>query len=165
MECRDILNLIALIVIPIVAVVIGHHLQTRAKKREDKMRVFESMMASRLFGMDANTVRAANMIPIVYAKDKAVREKWSAFYGALCVQNPSEDQLSNIEAKREALLKVMAKSLGYKDRISQQALDERYVPKGLTDMAARNRMQQEAYDTVLQEAALRLMTGQPFPRI
>ena len=33
-------NIIALIIIPILAVIIGQYLQTRAKKREDKMRIF-----------------------------------------------------------------------------------------------------------------------------
>ena len=37
MECKDILNLIAIIVIPIVAVVIGQYLQNRAEIRKDKM--------------------------------------------------------------------------------------------------------------------------------
>ena len=37
MECKDILNLIAIIVIPIAAVLIGQYLQNRAEIRKDKM--------------------------------------------------------------------------------------------------------------------------------
>lgn len=37
MECKDILNLIAIVVIPLVAVLIGQYLQNRAEIRKDKM--------------------------------------------------------------------------------------------------------------------------------
>lgn len=37
MECKDILNLTAIIVIPIAAVLIGQCLQSRSEKRKDKM--------------------------------------------------------------------------------------------------------------------------------
>lgn len=37
MECKDILNLTAIIVIPIAAVLIGQCLQSRSEERKDKM--------------------------------------------------------------------------------------------------------------------------------
>lgn len=48
MGLNEFLNLAALIVIPIVAVLIGQYLQTRAKKRVDKMKIFELLMACRI---------------------------------------------------------------------------------------------------------------------
>lgn len=44
MECKDILNLIAIVVIPIAAVLIGQHLQNRAEIRKDKMHIFKVLM-------------------------------------------------------------------------------------------------------------------------
>lgn len=46
MECKDILNLIAIIVIPIAAVLIGQWLQSQSEKRKDKMQIFKILMTS-----------------------------------------------------------------------------------------------------------------------
>lgn len=163
MEIRDILNLIALIVVPIVAVIIGQQLQTRAKKRDDKMKVFESLMACRVLGLDAESVRAYNMIHITFADDKEVRKKWSAYYEALCIEDPDEAQLADVAEKQTALLKAMASSLGYKDDLSQAALNTKYVPKGLVDAMERNQRQQQDYGALLEQTAQRLVNNQPFP--
>lgn len=56
MECKDILNLIAIIVIPIVAVLIGQHLQNRAEIRKDKMHIFKVLMTSRIYGWTQESV-------------------------------------------------------------------------------------------------------------
>ena len=75
MQISEILNLVALVVVPVVAVLVGQHLQTRSKKRDDRRRIFEEIMASRIFGLSAETVRAYNMIHLVFSSDKKVREK------------------------------------------------------------------------------------------
>ena len=41
-------NLAAIIIIPIAAVLIGQWLQYRAKKREDKMNIFKTLMTARI---------------------------------------------------------------------------------------------------------------------
>ena len=61
MSISDILNLIAIIVIPIAAVIIGQHLQNRAEKRKDKMEIFKTLMISRN-GWTEESVRALNII-------------------------------------------------------------------------------------------------------
>ena len=42
-----IINTIAVVAIPIVSVVVAHHLQNRAEKRKDKLNVFKTLMMSR----------------------------------------------------------------------------------------------------------------------
>ena len=90
MGLNEFLNLAALIVIPIVAVPIGRYLQTRAKKRVDKMKIFESLMACRIFGLDTESVKAYNMIHITFADNETVRRKWKGYYRVLCIENPSK---------------------------------------------------------------------------
>ena len=48
MEAKDWINIAAIIVIPIVAVLIGQYLQNRAKKREDKLQIFKTLMTARM---------------------------------------------------------------------------------------------------------------------
>lgn len=76
MKCGEILNLIALIIVPIIAVMIGQYLQDRAKKREDKMDIFKALMTSRAFGWTNASVYALNTIEIVFANNKAVLQQW-----------------------------------------------------------------------------------------
>lgn len=56
-----ILNLLALILIPIIAVIIGQHLQNVSAKRKDKMDVFKTMMMNRI-GWSVESTRAMNII-------------------------------------------------------------------------------------------------------
>ena len=74
MECKDILNLIAIVVIPIAAVLIGQHLQNRAEIRKDKMHIFKVLMTSRIYGWTQESVHCLNIIDIVFADDKKVRD-------------------------------------------------------------------------------------------
>ena len=73
------INIVAVIVAPIIAVWIGQKLQDRAEKRKDKMSVFKAIMTDR-YGWSRETVLALNSIPIVFAKDKYVRDAWKEYY-------------------------------------------------------------------------------------
>lgn len=48
----SIVNLIAIVVIPIVAVIIGQMLQNRAQKRNDKIQIFKILMTGLSIWMD-----------------------------------------------------------------------------------------------------------------
>ena len=80
MECKDILNLIAIVVIPIVAVVIGQHLQNRAEIRKDRMHIFKVLMTSRIYGWTQESVHCLNIIDIVFSDDKKVRNAWKDLF-------------------------------------------------------------------------------------
>lgn len=164
MSVESCLNLLALIVVPVVVVLIGQHLQVRAKKRDDKMRIFESLMAGRIFGLSAETIRAYNMIHLVFSDDKEVREKWADYYRALCIDDKSEGHLARLEAKQLALLEAMASSLGYKDDVSRESLSTRYTPVGMVEALEKSQRQQDCYGGVLDEISRRLELGQDFPR-
>lgn len=75
MACTNIINIVALIVVPIVAVLIGQHLQNRAQKRTDKMEIFKTLMIART-GWTVESVRALNVIDIIFVNDKKVRNAW-----------------------------------------------------------------------------------------
>ena len=117
MTCGEILSLIAIIIAPIAAVLIGQWLQNRAEKRKDKLDIFKSLMISRT-GWSPESVRALNIIDIVYADDEKVRQRWKEYYDKLCVENPSETDLKKIKTAQEKLIEQMAVSLGYKDKVT-----------------------------------------------
>ena len=127
-----VLNIIAIVLIPIVAVVVGQKLQNRAEKRRDKLAVFKVLMANR-FGWSPESVHAMNIIDIVFADDKAVRKNWKDYYDKLCIQEPNEMQIKQIKTAQEKMLESMAVSLGYKDKITWDTIQNPYIPKGMLD--------------------------------
>lgn len=58
-----VLNLIAVLLIPVVAVIVGQYLQERVQKRKDKMQIFQCLMTRRITGWAAlEAVNAINSI-------------------------------------------------------------------------------------------------------
>ena len=149
MECKDILNLIAIIVIPIVAVLIGQHLQNRAEIRKDKMHIFKVLMTSRIYGWTQESVHCLNIIDIVFSDDENVCNAWKDLYDKYCVQNPDETQLKKIQNAQYKLLNTMANSLGYKDKVTWETIQNPYIPKGLQQQIETQNQSQQAYNNLL----------------
>ena len=149
MECKDILNLIAIIVIPIVAVLIGQHLQNRAEIRKDKMHIFKVLMTSRIYGWTQESVHCLNIIDIVFSDDKKVRNAWKDLYDKYCVQNPEETQLKKIQNAQYKLLDTMASSLGYKDIVTWETIQNPYIPEGMRRQQQEQAASQQAYNNIL----------------
>ncbi|NBK80372.1 hypothetical protein D5272_17860 [bacterium D16-76] len=149
MECKDILNLIAIVVIPIVAVLIGQHLQNRAEIRKDKMQIFKTLMTSRIYGWTQESVHCLNIIDIVFADDKTVRNAWKDLYDKYCVQNPDAAQLKKIQNAQYKLLETISKSLGYKDKVTWETIQNPYVLDGMIRQWQEQAKSQQAYNTLL----------------
>ena len=96
-------------------------------------------MVSRGLGWSVESVRALNIIEVVFGDDKNVLNQWKVYYDRLCVENPNKTELSKIKTEGDKLLEVIAKSLGYK--ITWETIQKPYIPKGLTD----NMNQQQQY--------------------
>ena len=149
MECKHILNLIAIVVIPIAAVLIGQYLQNRAEIRKDKMQIFKTLMTSRIYGWTQESVHCLNIIDIVFADDKIVRDAWKDLYDKYCVQNPDAAQLKKIQNAQYKLLETISKSLGYKDKVTWETIQNPYVPDGMIRQWQEQAKSQQAYNTLL----------------
>lgn len=133
MEFKDILNLIAIIIIPIAAVLIAQWLQNRAEKRKDKMQIFKALMTSRIYGWTPESVNALNVIDIVFANDKSVRAAWKDLNDKYNVSDPDEQHLKKIQLAQYKLLEAIANSLGYKDKITWETIQNPYMPVGMAN--------------------------------
>lgn len=149
MELKDILNLIAIFIIPVVAVIIGQHLQNRAEIRKDKMHIFKVLMTSRIYGWTQESVHCLNIIDIVFADDKKVRDAWKDLYDKYCVENPDGTQIKKIQNAQYKLLETMANSLGYKDKVTWETIQNPYVPKGMLQQINERNQSQQAYNNLL----------------
>ena len=155
----EIINIIALIIIPVIAVVIGQKLQVCSQKRNDKMQIFKTLMTSRIFGWTNESVQAMNLIDVVFADDKAVRKQWKICFDKMCVENPTDADLSKIKLEREKLLEAMAKSLGYKDIITWESIQNPYIPKGMTDLMAQQQAYQNNQSIIMEQMKKMLQTN------
>lgn len=150
MDIGDWFNLVAIIIAPIAAVLIGQWLQNRAEKRKDKLEIFKTLMIARN-NWSLESYKALNIIDIVFSDDETVRARWKEYYDKLCIENPSEPELKKIRTAQDKLLEAMAKSLGYKDKITWETIQNPYKPKGMADAEKK---QQEYMEGQLEMARL-----------
>jgi hypothetical protein len=128
-----ILNIVALIVVPVIVVWMGQLLQDRAEKRKDKLRVFQTLMTARIYGWTKESVEALNTIDIIFVDDQGVRAAWKDLYDKLCVSNADPQHFEKIQKAQYKLLEEISNALGYKGKISWETIQSVYVPKGLTE--------------------------------
>ena len=155
MTISEIMNLIALIVIPIMAVVTGYKLQDCNEKRKDKMQVFKAVMTFR-YGWSKESVEALNSIPIVYSgkrKDKKVRNCWKKYYECLCIQKPDDMQIKQRNESLYKLLESMADVLGYRSIVTWEDIQNPYVPVGMVNAINNNEFIQGGMAMIVQNMA------------
>lgn len=158
----NIVNIVAVIAAPIVAVWVGQKLQDRQLKRKDKLELFKTLMISRN-GWTVESVRALNVLDVVFSDDEKVRNAWKIYYDKLCVDNPTESELKKIQDAQYELLDTMAQSLGYKDKITWKTIQKPYVPKGMVE-AEQNQHKYQEGQLAFADIAVAIKNGQ-FPPI
>lgn len=130
-----VLNLLAVLLIPVVAVIVGQHLQERAQKRKDKMQIFQCLMTRRITGWAAlEAVNAINSIDIVFTDNKEIRNQLG-IWRSKCKKDVSREEQYREQCK---LLELMANNLGYKDKITWDVIQNPYYPEGLDQQLAMN---------------------------
>lgn len=153
MTCSDILNLIALIVIPILAVVVAHMMQTNSDKRKDKMQIFKVLMTARICGWTTDRVYALNLIDVVFAKDKPVRTAWKNLFDAYNSTEQSDLMMKKRQDLMYKLLEAMAADLGYRKEITWETIQNPYVPEWLVNQWQEQSKSQQTYNSVLAAVA------------
>ena len=146
-----IVNIIAVAISPLIAVLIGQKLQARAEKRKDKIAVFQTLMKTRAYPWTSESMDAMNVIDIVFADDERVRTAWKKHYSNLCVSNPREQELMKIQTSKCKLLEAMARSLNYKNKINWEAIQNPYFPKGLENQILLNEQNQQMQMNLLRK--------------
>lgn len=135
MSYLEIINIFAIIVIPIFAVWFGIFLQDKAEKRKDKIEIFKSLMTARIYDWTNDSVNSLNIIDIVFADDKKVRNAWKDLLDKYTVDADKLDQqqIEKIKKAKYKLLEEIANSLGYKDKITWETIQNPYCPIGLSN--------------------------------
>ncbi len=149
MEGKDILNIIAIVIAPIAASVIAIWLQNRSEKRKDKMYIFKVLMTSRIYGWTPEKVNVLNIIDIVFSDDKKVRAAWKNLSDKYNVENPDQLHLKKIEQAQYKLIEAIANSLGYKNKITWEEIQNPYIPRGMVEQIENQKNMQQMYAEVI----------------
>ena len=124
----SIINILAITLIPIYVVCLGHNLQDKSERRKDKMQIFQCLMTRRITGWAGlDAVNALNSIDIVFSDCEAVRKQWAVLHSKYRQDVTPQEQYR----EQCKLLELMANDLGYKDKITWDIIQNPYYPDGL----------------------------------
>lgn len=136
MEIKDWINIAAIILSPIFAVIITMWLTTRNEKRKEKMEVFKQLMVSRVISGTIDYVKTLNALDVVFADSPKVRKAWQELYNEYAKSNV--DHIA-ILSKRAKLIISVANDLGYNGKIEwDEIIEHPYVPNWLVDEWKQN---------------------------
>lgn len=128
-----IVGIVNALIAALLSVLITQYLHLKTKKRDDKMRIFIDLMVSRIYGWTAQAVHSMNIIDVVFADCKKVKDAWHKFFDLCKIKDPSEQQQKDIETARYKLIETIAENLGYKDKLTWDEIQSFYLPQGLAN--------------------------------
>ncbi len=119
-------QLLAITIVPILAVCITIWYQNRKVRQDAKLKLFLTLMAHRRSTpITQEWVDALNMIDAVFQKSNKVRTAWRAYFESLHDGDPKS---TNSQTYQIELLSEIARDLGYSHLKPSQIADF-YVPK------------------------------------
>ena len=137
----DIIMIVAVFCSPLFALWAQWRLQLRRERRDQRMRMFKTLMATRATALDINHVQSLNMIDVEFSKsdptDTAIRDAWKTYHAHLNAPRPQEEMPGrqwddNQRDYLAQLLSKMGKSLGYNFDFTYYKSGA-YHPSGLGD--------------------------------
>jgi len=137
MTNSEIINLSAIFLGPLFAVMVTLWWQARKQKRDEKLRLFLSLMAHRRSIPPApEWVNSLNVIDVIFADVPQVVQLWHEYYAGLC-SPPQNNNHQQREHTYLLMLSAMARHLGYQ-KLEQTDIDKFYTPQAHEDQLLLN---------------------------
>ncbi|HKC63677.1 MAG TPA: DUF6680 family protein [Pyrinomonadaceae bacterium] len=140
MKSYDLLMLLAVLLSPFLAVYANIAIERRRQRRERRLRIFKTLMATRASGLSPDHVQALNMIDIEFygrdKKSKEVLQAWKSYLDHLGDQASYPDSSRWVERRIDLFIDLMHNmsiSLGYDfDKVHIRRTS--YFPKGFGEL-------------------------------
>lgn len=124
-ELQFVVNVVAIVLGPIVAVAITLGYQKHKEQRDSKIRLFLTLMAHRKsFPPAFAWAESLNLIDVVFVKHPIILQRWHEYYDLL---NQEMKDYSKRDHKYLELLSEIARTLGY-SKLQQTDIDKFYLP-------------------------------------
>ncbi len=129
MNVMNVINILAILCSPLIAVLVTVYLQDRKEKRGQKLYILGSLMGTRHAQLTDENVRSLNMVDMVFFDKPRIRMLWHEYFDMLNNQGlNNEVGWAQWNKKRLELITEMGKSLGYEKAITHLDVDRVYVP-------------------------------------
>src|SRR5436190_5051241 len=134
-----IVNIIALLLSPVLAVLITLWFQWWNSRSQAKTWVFHSLLGYRHAPLADEPLRALNSIDAIFYNSPNVRALWHEYLGMLNNQGlQNENGYRQRQVKNLEMLAAMAKDLGYGTKLTHLDIDRVYTPIGYENQRQRN---------------------------
>lgn len=120
-----IINIIAIILSPIIALFISHKVQINHEKRKEKIEILKILMARRIPSNSIEYVNALNIIDIIFVDSPKVKAAYKSLYEAYQQQNYD---VSKSQMMLTKLIEAIVADVGYKEKITWDAIQQPYYP-------------------------------------
>lgn len=127
-----VINIIAVLFSPIIALWISNKIQEKKEKRNDKLWILKTLMIQRATIQDVNYVNALNLIDLIFVDSSNVRKAYKALYNEYLKRGESFNY-EKVHRARTKLIETIVNDLGYKDKITWEDIQELYVPEWLVE--------------------------------
>ena len=127
-----IINVVALLISPVIAVVVSLWYQRVTERRKPRIALFTTLLATRTFRLSDEHVRALNLIDVTFHDSRKVRSVWREYFDMLNnagLNNPNG--WKQRESKFFEMLTAMATAVGHDTEITHTDVERVYVPEGL----------------------------------
>ncbi len=140
-----IINIVAILLAPLIAIQVSQWLSRRREAENRKMEIFRNLMATRTTGLSPIHVEALNKIDIEFSqndeKTKAVFEAWKEYRdhlnSAADIKAENEQGWKNWGARKEDLLAELLQKMSVRMGYNFDKVDIKrghYYPKGYGDI-------------------------------
>lgn len=159
-ELKDWLVVFATLLSPLIAVQVTEFLNRRRQTRDEQLRIFRTLMATRASTLEVSHVQALNSIDVIFngksAKQEAVRRQWKQYLDHLDNKNyPKEHWETRRRELLVDLLDTMGQHLGF-DFDKTHLKNQSYYPQGYGDL--------EVEQAAVRRALLDVLSGRhPLP--
>src|SRR6266566_6171649 len=133
------LTLLAIAFSPVIAVLVTVYLQNRKEERAHKLNLLGTLIGTRHNPTGDDSIRALNLIDVVFHDASRVRELWHEYYGMLNnegLNNPMG--WTQRQKKFLEMITEMARVLGYGKAITHLDVDRIYYPVALSEQTRKN---------------------------
>jgi hypothetical protein len=152
------MNIIAVVLGPISAVIITLFYQTHRQKQDIKHRAFLTLMAHRkAIQPNPGLVEVLNTMDVIFPKNRNILNLWHEYFASLCQPNPTPIMLDLQRQKLLDLLWEIASELGYK-HLRQTDIDKFYTPQGHVDQLKKSSEIQDSFLRVLKNTESLVLT-------
>lgn len=153
------INILAIFLSPIIAVLITIWLTQKNEKRKEKMEVFKQLMISRVNASTEDYVKTVNSIDVIFADNKKVKKAWRDLFDEYSNQKQDLDQY---RYKHTKLIEAVAEDLGYKNKLEwSEIIANIYIPYWLEEVWKQNNVVKEGQNNfakVIETVAKNLST-------